>query len=407
MSLPGRDGCDGNVLEGCWRARFSTTDIVVDLEGQTQQQLTGWNVDVQAAARCDLLPTASEPAEQWCEVVTDPTPLFYEPLPLPLYSSIVGSPLLVAEMIDAATAAGVVFGPSPPAADAEVELRGTYGGIFINNAGSVCTTAGSGEECGESAGQAITLQNVNVADGACTADPAVLSRWVPLGVQDPTAELATYAPGSGQVVVSAADDGDPTTPANGSIRITGDLNGDDPTTTAREVLLIVSGCHIVIDGPCIFGALIAGDPESVPQACDATVLDRTLYDPSLSRRAPVTLTDVILVTAGGVWVADLEPGPNACPTRDPNTGVIDPNAPGYQAPALTITGAMISGHAGATSFWEDCDNNPLTPIPVGANGREKIVAGFDRMGSLPRADEWATADIAWWPGRDAGVWRRG
>lgn len=405
LSLPSRNGCDGNVLEGCWQARFSTRDIVVHLEGQAEQTLTGWEVLVRAAARCDLLPTDTDPAERWCEAVTDPAVLSLEPLPLPLYSSVVGTPVLTQEMIDAALAGGVVFGAAAaPAANTSVELRGSYGGIFINNeSGDICTTAASGEECGSGAGQVITLEAVDVVENACSTDPAVepaVLSWVG-GTTQEVSSLAAH-PGSGVVIVSAAQDDPTTSEDERSILITGDISAP-----ATEPLLIVSGCHIVIDGPCIFEALIAGDPESAPQACDASALDRSLYDPSRSRRVPIALTNVILVTAGGVWAADLEPGPNVCPVPDdPNTPLVDESAPGYQAPSLTITGAVISGHAGTTSIWEDCDNNLLTPIPVGANGREKIVAGVDRIGSLPPADEWATADIAWWPGRDEGVWRR-
>ena len=90
MSLPGRDGCDSNVLEGCWQAKFSTTIITVDLVGQQQQTLTGWTVAVQAAARCDQIPDTSRPAEEACETVTDPAALNFQPVPLPLYAAIAG-----------------------------------------------------------------------------------------------------------------------------------------------------------------------------------------------------------------------------------------------------------------------------------------------------------------------------
>ena len=50
--------------------------------------------------------------------------------------------------------------------------------------------------------------------------------------------------------------------AKGSIRITGNINGDDLDTPALEVLVIVSGCHIIV-GEC--------------------VIDHYAYDPSHSR----------------------------------------------------------------------------------------------------------------------------
>ena len=101
----------------------------------------------------------------------------------------------------------------------------------------------------------------------------------------------------------------------------------------------------------------------------------------------ITLDNAIIVAAGGLWAAHLEPAapPNDCL---------------YNAPALTIRGSVITGHAGVTSRWEDCDGDVL-------NGQETIVAGYDRTSSLPtNTAAWATANIAWWPDRDQGVWRR-
>lgn len=425
MSLPSRSGCDTNVLEGCWRAKFTSTDITVDLEGQAQQTLTGWTVELQAAARCDLLPTAVNAAEDWCEVVTDPTALSYEPLALPLYSSIVGTPVLTQPMIDAALTAQVVFGAAPPAANTTIELSGSYGGVFINNSGNLglCRDARTSQECGEDPGQAITLEAVDIADDACSTDPAVVPAvlsWVG-GTTHTEAELDSY-PGGGVVIVTAAQD-DPTTPGDErSIYLT-----DDIRAPATEPLLIVSGCHVIV-GSCVHqvpdidpvtglqltdpntGALLYTD--SAPQRCADPAPPNAL--PDTRQLADITLENVILVSAGGLWAADLEPSPNACPTT---------TNPGYQPRTLIITGAVISGHAGSTSYWEDCDANPLTPTQLGANGREKIVTGYDRDGCLPEDappnpsqpcnpssnptyDQWAEANIAWWPGRDAGIWRR-
>ena len=375
MPLPSRDGCN-DVLEGCWRARFSTTDITIDLEGQQQQTLTAWTVEVEAAARCDLLPTDADPAEERCEVVTDPAVLSYEPLPLPLYANIVGGSVLNLVPPE-------VLGAPDPADAREVVLHGTYGGVFINSTGGIagCDPRDATNPCASSPDDLITLEDVNVAEDACGTSPAVLS-WVG-GTTQTASELSTY-PGAGLVIVSAPDDGDPATPASGSIRITGNIDGDDPNTPELEALLIVSGCHIIIDAPCVFGALTTTDPASAPQTCDGSALDTSIYDPTLGRRVPVTLTNVVIVAAGGVWAADLQP--IGC-------------AYDATAPALTITGSVITGHAAATSLLDDCDGDVL-------NGQEAVIAGHERLSSLPDADEWATADIAWWPGRDEGVWRR-
>lgn len=117
-----------------------------------------------------------------------------------------------------------------------------------------------------------------------------------------------------------------------------------------------------------------------------------VYDLNLGQRVPVTLTNVLIVAAGGVWAEGLaQPSPVPCP---------DPLIPGsgYQAPGLTIEGSVITGHAGATSLLYDCDTVP---------GTEAIVAGYERFSRLPSDEEqWATADIERRPGRDQGAWRR-
>ncbi len=183
--------------------------------------------------------------------------------------------------------------------------------------------------------------------------------------------------------------------ATGNVTITDNINAP-----ADNPLLIVSGCHIVIDGPCAFGAINPGDLESAPQACDGSVLDQTVYDLNSKRRSPVTLTNVLLIAAGGLWASDLQPSPDACPIPDdPLTTIIDESTPGYQPPALTILGSVITGHAGATSRLRDCDTLP---------GTEKIVAGYSRTSELPAdPSAWVEADIAWWPSREQGsVWRK-
>ena len=171
--------------------------------------------------------------------------------------------------------------------------------------------------------------------------------------------------------------------ATGEVTITDSINGDDSNTPELETLLIVSGCHIVIDGPCVFEALIAGDPESAPQNCDGRVLNLTDYDPNLKRRVPVSLTNVLIVAAGGLWAPELQP-------------VVGTEC-SYAAPELIIQGSVITGHAGATSRLWDCDSDSVP---------EMIAAGYDRSSDLPDPEAWATADIAWWPERQHGVWRR-
>lgn len=202
--------------------------------------------------------------------------------------------------------------------------------------------------------------------------------------------------------------------AKGIIRITGDI-----LAPADEPLVIASGCHIIV-GECVMDHY-AYDPVSLSFVTTETEATSDLYaelqhceDPDpvdyLTVGAPVlgsmrlastniTLENVIIVAAGGVWAADLEPNSDQAIACAYDTG--------DAAPALSIVGSIISGHAGATSRWHDCDNNLLTPIAVGSDGREAIVAGYDRTSSLPSdTTGWAEANIAWWPGRDDGIWRR-
>lgn len=68
-------------------------------------------------------------------------------------------------------------------------------------------------------------------------------------------------------------------------------------------------------------------------------------------------------------------------------------SPGPGLPTLTVTGSVITGHAGATSQLTDVDCHG------GGLLETKVIAGYERTSLLPDTDQWATADIAWWPGR--------
>lgn len=409
MPLPSRGGCINNVLEGCWRARFGETTEAVQVTGRTAAlTLPVWTITIQAAARCDALPDNTlDNADELCVAVTDETVLTAETVTLPTYPTLLYSGLLwpAAEdptttdcSVDPTTApvwCAIPAASRPPAGtQAQVSERVAEGGLFINDFPTFsCTTA---DYCTIAPGaadpdQARTVQSLPTTDlaaDACTATPtpAVIS-WThdpllpprPATVMDrASATLPAELPAASdpQMVVST-----------GSITITGDI-----TAPVDAPLLIVTGCHIIIDGDCTFAALNPADPDSAPQACDGSALDLTVYDLNLGQRVPVTLTNVLIVAAGGVWATDLaQPSPVPCP--DPLI-----TGSGYPKPALTITGSVITGHAGATSLLYDCDTVP---------GTEAIVAGYERQSSLPTdTAAWATADIAWWPGRDQGVWRR-
>ena len=406
MTLPGREGCVENVLEGCWTVRFSKSVQTVHVPGRTATpvELPVWTATVVAAARCDRMPPSVDDAADVCIVVTDETAITYETNPPPVYPTLLYSGRLVPATEDTATAdcpnspdSTPVWCSIPersrPPADVQVTAAAEVfqAGLFVNDR--------PGFQCPDdrckiaptelNLASARTLEGLpplTLEEGACTSSPAVVDWTRPSFIADrPTAVLPDDIPADTPGLVVAS----------GSVTIT-----ETFAAPIGEPLLIVSGCHIVIDGPCAFEALIAGYPESAPHDCDGNGLDLTIYDPNLKRRLPVSLTNVIIVAAGGMWAADLtEPASNPCPIPDdPNTNV-DESTPGYQAPVLTITGSVITGHAGATSRLRDCD------LPI-VNGAEKIIAGYERISELPNPDQWATADIAWWPGREHGVWRR-
>ena len=409
---PGGDGCVRSVLEGCWQARFARTTETVQVTGRTAPlTLPVWTIIIRAAARCDALPVDLAHAKEVCVTVTDETVLTAETAGLPTYPTLLYSGLLwpAAEAPDitdcaadptTATVWCAIPERSRPPADTQAQVSATAvvdEGIFINDdptfscdpTDDYCTIV-PGADPDQIRTQARTvaqsLPTKALADGACIANPATepaVIEWTtwgppprPPGVpvrRTPTALPADIPPaGDPQMVVST-----------GNVTITDNIAAPD-----NAPLLIVSGCHIIIDGPCTFGALDPADPDSAPQACDGSALDPAIYDLNLGQRVPVTLTNVLIVAAGGVWAADLQPVGCAYDST---------------APALTIVGSVITGHAGATSLLtdlQDCD-------PAMPPGTKVIVGGYERLSSLPADTEaWATASVAWWPGRQQGIWRR-
>ena len=306
---------------------------------------------------------------------------------------------------------------SRPPAGTQAEVSATAvaeSGLFINDlptfncdpADYYCTIAPPGAADTEQIRtQARTVQSLptdDLADAACTADPATepaVITWTtwgppprPPGVTDhTTAALPADMPPDGdpQMVV-----------ATGNIRITGNINGDDPDTPELEALLIVSGCHIIIDGPCVVDDVT--NAVVVPSTCDPTAVTNPDHDPATIRRDNIALTNVVLVAAGGVWAADLTTLGGADPCETPgDTTHLTTASPGPGLPTLSVTGSVITGHAGATSRLSDID------CLGGGPPERKVVAGYERTSSLPTDTEaWATASVSWWPGREDGTWRR-
>ena len=253
-------------------------------------------------------------------------------------------------------------------------------GLFINDLptfscdADYCTIAPGAADI-QQARTVQSLPTTDLAADACTANPAVIAWTWPSGVAEvPAAALpADLPPDTPGMVV-----------ATGNITIT-----DDIAAPANEPLLIVTGCHLVIDGACVYdiedpgtGVITPADRTSEQRCSQPDPADAV---PDTKQPLAISIENVIVVAAGGVWAADLQPVGCA-----------------YSAPALTITGSVITGRAGATSLLYNCDDD----MPI-VNGTEAIVAGYKRTSDLA-ADiaQWATADVAWWPGRDSGTWRR-
>ena len=420
MPLPGRGGCRDTSLEGCWRAKFAESTQEIEVPGRSDTSdpvlLPVWTVTVEAAARCDTLPDQNNPATEVCETVTDEAVLIYETNPLPVYPTLLYSGRFWPEGTISPTACDDGELPpsdeardvwcgipeqSRPAADAQVSISAAQvasTGFFVNDlpdftcASDYCEIDPTGYDA-ESARTLQGLPLADLADGACSSDlgdkPAVVDWTRPsLIADDPVAALPADTPADtpGMVV------------ASGSIHITGDISAP-----ADEPLLIVSGCHVII-GWCVHQVPVT-DPNTGEQMTENSV-PQPCVDPAPSDAIPdtkqlldVELENVIIVAAGGLWAADLsEPAIEPCPIRDdPATTDIDEGHPGYEEPTLTIIGSVITGHAGATSRLRDCDDD---------GEEEKIVAGYERTSELPDPSDWAEANIAWWPSREHGVWRR-
>ena len=389
MPLPGRDGCVNNVLEGCWRARFAETAEAVQVTGRTAAlAVPVWTITLQAAARCDALPGPGN-ADELCVTVTGETALTVETVTLPVFPSLLYSGHLWPADEDPDTADCVADPPtapvwcaipaeSRPAAGAQVQVSASVAasGIFVNDLPGFACSAGW---CviapgGADDQQARTVQGLppaTLADESCTTNPAVIAWTWPSGVVEvPTSALPADMPPAGdpQIVV-----------ATGNIRITDNIDGDDPNTPELEALLIVSGCHIII-GECVMDHY-AYDPNIGGFVTTETEADSGLYpemdqceepnpadyltvgDPVLGSvrlaSTNLNLRNVIIVAAGGLWAADLsvpprpiqdEPVSNAWPCHDPDIPDTDEDEylPGYheQAPKLRIVGSVITGHAG-------------------------------------------------------------
>ena len=421
--------------EGCWTVTFSCAVADARLLGlQTAStpppdcdnlahgsEIPVWTATITAAAHCDPYPVDATltAARDACQAVAPLVELVYDPISLPLYSTILGDGLIAADrdLTDAVYNAAAtqlgddwravtsVFDAAGIKANDPIAISSTQTGLFINTAtGNVCetrftnrqvtaaaqniATAAGGAGCDVTAGAAVDagtgaleLHNIIgeplsvdvLKGGACEASqpgvvgwaveslPSTLPAGNRMGVQVVYGDIGSddepQLLGHDDLhTILAAPDAPRAIIATGSVYIHQDIAGD---LTTGGVVLIISGCHVFV----------------VPPAGTDTR----------------TLTNVAVIAAGGLWASELNPPPNYV-TNPPNL------------PRLKIEGSVVTGWAGQVT---------LTGHAAGA---EIGIAGFvpcffDTAGIACEEDRtvppgWAAAVTQFWPGREYGSWRQ-
>ena len=425
------------LAEGCWTVTFSCEVADARLLGLQQvdpdplappppcedpdhgSQIPVWTVTITAAAHCDPYPVDATPtaARDACQAVAPLVELVYEPVSLPLYSTVLGDGRIAADRDpsdpvynavatqlggDWVAVTSVIDADGNPVND-PIAISSTQTGLFINTAtGNVCktrfddreetpaaaaeniATADGGEGCDAAAGAgtgALELHNITgepltvdmLQFQACEASPGVVE-WavgnlpsIPpsgnrMGVQVVHGDIGA----SDTTVIGHNDlhtlldldapDAPRTIVATGSVYIHQDIPAHDD-----EVVLIISGCHVFVVPP-----------------------------PGTDTRK---LENVAIIAAGGLWSSALNPPVNYV-TNPPDL------------PRLEIEGSVVTGWAGQVT---------LTGFRIGA---EIGIAGFVPC-SFPSAgvldpvcvdrtlpDGWAAAETRFWPGREYGSWRQ-
>ena len=430
------------LAEGCWTVTFSCAVTDARLLGlQTASasatdcdnlvhgsQIPVWTATITAAAHCDPYPVDATltAARDACQAVAPLVELVYEPILLPLYSTVLGDGLIAADRnrldpvydvvasqlgADWVAVTSVLDAAGNPAND-PIAISSTQTGLFINTAdGNVCetrftnrqvtaaaqnvATAAGGAGCDVTAGAAVgagtgalDLHNitgeplsVDVLKGeACEASPPAV---VPDVVEWAVTSLPSTPPAGNRMGVQVVhrDIGASDTTVIGHDRLHTILAAPDaPRTiiatgsvyihqdiagdlTTGGVVLIISGCHVFV----------------VPPAGINT------------RR----LTNVAIIAAGGLWSSDLNPPVNYVTAY--NNGTLN-------LPRLRITGSVVTGWAGQVTL-----TGHVAGAEIGIAGF--VPCFFDTAGNATCEDRtvpagWAAAETQFWPGREYGSWRQ-
>ena len=425
----------------------------------TGVQVPIWTITVVGAARCDShqqqdgVAAILETAHRECRKVSRPAQLTYEPVSLPLYTAILSDTQITPDQGDVLydvlkTQLGDQWDRSVSLVGgtqaANVSLQVEQTGIFLNTnaAASLCegpytSRAASTDQIGTQTGVldctglgplvatantrigAVELLNHNgvaltatmIKGDACSGQqdpthadyPDVVAWAIPGDADNPWPAsrrdnrlnlfyVAEPDPSRHQAVpdVEAVDiravvgvgvgvgvgvwDAPVTVVTPHSVLIPSDgiPLGDDKD----RVVTVISGCHIFIQPP--------EKGEASTTAGDH----------------PVALEGVLLVAAGGVWSAYLDPPlitGGVCNVRSGH---------GETLAGLSISGAVITGWAGQTSMTNVC---PVLSVQV-----EVPIVGFECPSTtsgpstcareLPK--RWASHETAYWPGRANGYWRQ-
>ena len=437
--------------EGCWTVTFSCAVADARLLGLQAasasaadcdnlvhgSEIPVWTATITAAAHCDPYPVDATltAARDACQAVAPLVELVYEPVSLPLYSTVLGDGLIAADRdlddpldpIDSfdpvydvvASQLGADWVAVTSVVDAAgnlandpIAISSTQTGLFINTAsGNVCetrftnrpvaaaqniATAAGGEGCDAAAGAgtgALELHNITgqplsvdvLKREACEASPpGVVPAVVPGVVEWAVASLPPTPPPPGnrmgvQVVygnIGASDTND------------SNHNDLDSILTAPNAprTIIATGSvyiHQDIDLPPAGGVVL------IISGCHVFVV------PPLDGTATRYLTNVAIIAGGGLWSSDLNPPVNYVSAY--RSGALD-------LPRLEIKGSVVTGWAGQVT---------LTGHDAGA---EIGIAGFvpclfDTFGLATCEDRtvpagWAAAETQFWPGREYGSWRQ-
>ena len=431
------------LAEGCWTVTFSCAVADARLLGLQAastsatdcdnlvhgSEIPVWTVTITAAAHCDPYPIDATltAARDACQAVAPLVELVYEPVSLPLYSTVLGDGLIAADRdrldpvydavasqlgADWVAVTSVLDAAGHPAND-PIAISSTQTGLFINTAdGNVCetrfasrqataaaqniATAAGGAGCDAAAGAAIgagtgalELHNITgeplsvelLKGEACEASPPAV---IPDVVEWAVASLPATLPPGNRMGVQV---------------VHGDIGASDPAVSGYDELHTILAAPdapraIIATGSVYIHQNIAGDLTTggvvlIISGCHVFVV------PPLAGTDTRTLANVAIIAAGGLWASDLTPPVNYVTAY--NSGTLD-------LPSLHIAGSVVTGWAGQVTL-----TGHVAGAEIGIAGF--VPCFFDTAGNASCEDRtvpagWAGAVTQFWPGREYGSWRQ-